>query len=586
MNYQFIKLALALFFSAGFLFIPNKALTSPDHVVINEIQITGGTGHTTDDFVELFNPNNTPFNLKGHRLVKRTATGTTDTSIKSWTGDTLVPAYGFYLWANSGYSAISTTPDATTSESLADNNGIALRQGATDTGTIIDSLAWGTATNTFVEGAAYPDNPAASQSLERKRPETGSRQDTTNNSQDFSLQTSPSPQNTQSAVENITVATPGTTIYIPLPLAPATPEPGEVVINELVNDPSDGEEEWVELYNRTNHIINLSDWTLADGSKSITALDGSLGTDSTGRYLVIKSLKGNLNNDGDSVVLKYSETIIDQVTYGKWDDGSISNNGPVAPRGASLGRSPDGADSNRDEVDFFILEPTPGTANQLPADTAKLKSNSDPRISIAFNELYPNPPLGDEIEEYIELINLGSSAVDLKGWVLADEDTSYTINSNDWLATVIEPGKIWLLPRPKTKIALDNEGTEHLKLSSVDGKIKITLTYEGPAKPGVTYSRNDKSEWQWSTTPTPGTTNTITIINQPPQPVLYAPPAGQAGELIMFDASDSIDPEGETLSFSWSFGDGGTSETPTPSHIYTALRRYTVRLVVRDAVGN
>ena len=51
---------------------------------------------------------------------------------------------------------------------------------------------------------------------------------------------------------------------------------GDVVINELVADPADGVKEWVELYNITSRQINLSGWTLEDGSKSVTVLSGIL----------------------------------------------------------------------------------------------------------------------------------------------------------------------------------------------------------------------------------------------------------------------------------------------------------------------
>lgn len=584
MNYQLITFAFALFWGANFLFIPNHSVQAElNHIVINEVQISGGAGHTADDFIELFNPTDTAINLKGYRLVKRTAAGTTDTSLKSWTTDTIIPAHGFYLWANSGYSTIAVTPDAVTSESLADNNGLALRQGAADTGIIIDSLAWGTATNNFIEGAAYPDNPEPNQTLERLHPIIGNRQDSNNNSQDFIIQTAPQPQNTTSPIENIVVSTPNSTTYQPTP-PPTLPQPGEVIINELVSDPTDGGEEWVELYNRTSRVIDLASWTIEDGSGAKTDLSGSLGADDSSRFMVIKSPKGILNNDGELIKLLYKDLVIDQVSYGSWDDGNISNNAPAAHDPQSLGRWPNGTDTNNDQTDFKILQASQGQTNEpltIPNPPSDLKGGA-----IVFNELYPNPPLGDETEEYIELINLGDLAVDLKDWLLADDDTSYVINPQDWLSTIIEPQKIWLLGRPKTKISLANEGKEKITLSSPDSKIKISLTYQGPVTTGTAYSRNQQGDWQWTTVPTPGINNNIKPINKPPQLILYAPATAKVGELIMFDASDSIDLEGERMTFSWNFGDGNVSNVITPSHVYTTAKKYTVRLAISDATGN
>jgi hypothetical protein len=149
------------------------------HILISQVQITGGTGKTDDDFIEIYNPTSWQVNLKGYRLVKRAQNSTSDTLIKSWATNAFIPAFGFYLWANSGYTNISVAPDATTSESISDDNGIAIRYGPNDTGAIIDSLAWGKAQNVFATSSAaltsnplslnsFTLNPSTGQSLLRK----------------------------------------------------------------------------------------------------------------------------------------------------------------------------------------------------------------------------------------------------------------------------------------------------------------------------------------------------------------------------------------------------------------------------------
>jgi hypothetical protein len=140
--------------------------TVPGSVVISAVQITGGTGQTQEDFVELFNPGSAPFNLNGHRLVKRSATGTTDSLIKSWTEDTFIEPHSFFLWANSGFTEITIVPDLVSSATLADNNGVALRFGPSDTGLIVDSISWGNAANGFQNVST--DNPGADLSILRQ----------------------------------------------------------------------------------------------------------------------------------------------------------------------------------------------------------------------------------------------------------------------------------------------------------------------------------------------------------------------------------------------------------------------------------
>lgn len=183
------------------------------HLVISEVQVRGAA--TSDDFIELYNPTNLPVNLLGYRLVKRTAATTTDTPIKAWSATTTIPAHGFYLWANSGYTSIGVTPDATTTETIANNNnGIALRFGAANTGAVIDSVAWGQVQNNFNEGNALMSTLPAGSSYERKLwqgiacfssqgvgEELGNGCDTNDNDSDFNVRSVATPQNTTSSPE-------------------------------------------------------------------------------------------------------------------------------------------------------------------------------------------------------------------------------------------------------------------------------------------------------------------------------------------------------------------------------------------------
>lgn len=580
-------ISLALSLGPGFWALPLPAQGAPEYLVINEIQTTGGPGHTTEDFIELFNPTNNPVNLKGLRLVKRTATGASDTTIKSWTTDSFVPAYGFYLWANADFTALGVTPDVTTSETIADNNGIGLRQGPADTGTLIDSLGWGSATNALVEGSAFPDNPQAAQSLERKKPATGTRQDTNDNAQDFALQTTPTPLNSAAPAETPSSGGGGNQSGGGNPGTPGTNlQPGEVVINEWVSDPVEGGEEWVELYNRSGRTVELSGLTLTEGSGATTQLSGGLGSDNHNRYTVVYSPRGNLNNDGDLLVLKYNDVIIDQVAYGSWNDGRTQDNAPVARDSNATGRLPNGQDTGNDQGDFTITSPTPGQANQAASLTTLQDPTPENTSSISFSEVYPNPPLGDETYEFIELINLGTTPIDVQNWILQDELTSYTLNSRDVASTKLEPGTYLVLPRTKTGIVLDNTTKEQLKLTSADGQTEVKLSYSAPAPEGASWARNSKGTWQWTTSPTPGRANQLTPLNQPPQAVIDAPKTTSVGTLTVFDGSDSVDPEGENLNYNWDFGDGFTSTVATPSHSYASPGRNTVTLSVRDPAGN
>lgn len=157
-------------------------------IVISEVQTAGVTAG--DEFIELRNLTNSDINLGEYRLVRRTSAGATDSSIKAFENTDVIPANGYYLWTGDEWSG-TETPDASTSGTLANNNGIALRLGAANTGEVVDSVAWGTSTNAFVEGSVFATNPEAGQSIER----VGA--DTDNNSTNFVINAAPNPQNSQ-----------------------------------------------------------------------------------------------------------------------------------------------------------------------------------------------------------------------------------------------------------------------------------------------------------------------------------------------------------------------------------------------------
>ena len=80
-----------------------------------------------------------------------------------------------------------------------------------------------------------------------------------------------------------------------------------------------------------------------------------------------------------------------------------------------------------------------------------------------------------------------------------------------------------------------------------------------------------------------------TAANRAPDAVVSADPTSGAVPLdVAFDGSGSSDPDGDTLSYVWDFGDGSattTTTTPTTSHIYTEANTYTATLTARDGSG-
>ncbi len=60
---------------------------------------------------------------------------------------------------------------------------------------------------------------------------------------------------------------------------------------------------------------------------------------------------------------------------------------------------------------------------------------------------------------------------------------------------------------------------------------------------------------------------------------------GGAHDTVLFDATDSYDPDDDPLSFYWNFGDGNTAKGPKVSHVFNKPGRYKIKLRVDDGNG-
>jgi hypothetical protein len=200
-------------------------------------------------------------------------------------------------------------------------------------------------------------------------------------------------------------------------------EPRSLVINEIMYDPLFGQNEWFELFNRSDQLINLAHWTFNDkptlnsvnsfeisnqpfviksGEYAIIAADSSIFNlfkniiqDDSTIHIIILSRSGgfSFNNDGDIIVLKdlVGQTI-DSVAYlPSWHHPNV-----VDTRGRSLERINPNIDSN-DPRNWStctnILGGTPGKANSI-ITTSKISGSV---ISISPN---PFSPDGDGFEDF------------------------------------------------------------------------------------------------------------------------------------------------------------------------------------------
>jgi hypothetical protein len=199
-------------------------------LLIGEV-VTGGTT-ASDEFVEIYNASTSAVSLANLELVYVTSTGGTMTRKAAWADGEVLGARRHLLVANAS-GAFGTLGDVTYSGGFAATGGaLVLREIG---GAVLDALAWGDATNPFVEGTPGIA-PDAGWSLERlPGGGDGNAVDSNDNGADTRHEPAPvaqgavappTPQDpVPSATATSTAPAPPTPPGSPTPIATATPDP-------------------------------------------------------------------------------------------------------------------------------------------------------------------------------------------------------------------------------------------------------------------------------------------------------------------------------------------------------------------------
>ncbi len=236
-------------------------LVSPN-LVISQFQVRGGTHN--DEFIELHNTSSSSVDLSGYRVVYRSSSGTNDVSFAEWSTSTIVPPGGYYLIASTSYDGTVSgdfvyNPSTCFCSMSASSGGLAIRFGALNSGVIIDSVGYGSATNIFVENAVTNFPPANAAQVRA----VDGCQDTDNNSNDFSTLTPAAPKNSTSSpitckgggtellangAANPTTVAPNASTLLTVSVFPATdpPSTGISVTGDLTNIGGSGTQQFFD----------------------------------------------------------------------------------------------------------------------------------------------------------------------------------------------------------------------------------------------------------------------------------------------------------------------------------------------------
>lgn len=261
-------------------------------------------------------------------------------------------------------------------------------------------------------------------------------------------------------------------------------------------------------------------------------------------------------------------------------------------------------------------------------------SGADGTPTVVINELMWMGSTASSADEWIELRNLSDISVDLSGWQLTRrssgvESLMLTIPSGKsipaggyfLIANNAPTALFGTAPNQKesplaatpdvvdASVSLLNSGLQ-LKLYAgafVPGATPVDVADDGSGDPLAGAFDSSKSLYrsmERNLAPGDGTFSTswhsanstvgwdagAVELGTPkaansasaPVVVLAAPATATTGEPIAYDASESSDPEGRGLTFTWTFGDGATGEGTAVSHSFTAAGTFSVSVTVSN----
>jgi regulation of enolase protein 1 (concanavalin A-like superfamily) len=208
----------------------------------------------------------------------------------------------------------------------------------------------------------------------------------------------------------------GPEAYRPSPLR-------NVMINEFLANPAEGQTAYVELYNHSTAGVDVSGCALTDDAMTNKCVLPSGTAIGAGGFLALEQnqLGFELKPEGGLLLFRNPDgsRVLDAVTY------------EPQGRGFSSGRWPDGGDDI-----YPLAKTTPGASNGqvLIGD-------------IVINELMYRPISGNDDDQYVELYNQGTNTVDLTGWQFV-AGIAFSIPAG----TSIAPGGYLVVARNQTNL--------------------------------------------------------------------------------------------------------------------------------------
>ena len=190
------------------------------------------------------------------------------------------------------------------------------------------------------------------------------------------------------------------------------PDPGAIVINEVLAHSRGGEAHWIELYNTTGSPIDIGRWYLSDNDANLMKYRIADGTAIGGHDYIVFYENADFNNPSDpgcTIPFALSEN-------GEMVCLSSAEGGPPGTGVLTGYRDIERFGASATGVSFGrYFKRSTGTYNFVSMDhNTPWLPNAYPKVGpIVISEIMYNPQSGDQKQEFIELHNIGSLDVTL-----------------------------------------------------------------------------------------------------------------------------------------------------------------------------
>ena len=342
------------------------------------------------------------------------------------------------------------------------------------------------------------------------------------------------------------------------------PAPIHLVISEFrTRGPNGADDEFVELYNPSGAAVNLGGWTVRR-SASCASTSYVLFTIASGtllqpgaHYLAVTSVSGisgadqtfsaSLADDGGLALVNPTNAIVDEV--GLCSSSLYGEGLSLTPLAGNIDQSyqrlPGGSTAcvDRDDNigDFMLVSPSnpqglsaarvmcAGVVTYTPTNTPTRTATRTATATtttlpgnVVINEILPHPHhdwnndgTANTGDEYIELINMGTSAISLKNWKLDNgiggASTPYVLPD-----VTLQPHQMVLYFHTDTGVGLSDSGST-VRLLKPDGRTADLVTYPLVEATDQTWCRlpDGDGAWEFICQPTPGKANLRIVIVSP-----------------------------------------------------------------------